>query len=79
MPKDLDSLSRGVYQEGSETWIPASTLRRLFEARQGAPTDSRDQMAAKCRQMGFRSFEELLRAMDAMKRASEGKLEGDGK
>ena len=77
-PKELDSLSRGVYQEGSETWIRASTLRRLFEGSQGrtgAPTSvSREQLASKCRQAGFRSFDELLKAMDAMKRASDGKL-----
>lgn len=83
MPKDLDALSRGVYQEGRETWVATSTLRKLFEATQGQPGASTDaarkQMAAKCRSMGFRTFEELLQAMNAMKKATEGKLDGEGK
>ena len=77
-PKELDSLSRGVYQEGSEVWIRASTLRKLLEGSQGrigaSTSVPRDQLAAKCRQAGFRSFEELLKAMNAMALASDGKL-----
>ena len=41
------------------------------------PTGRRPPMSyvcAKCKAAGFRTFEDLLRAMDAMKRAADGKL-----
>ena len=41
---------------------------------EGLVADGNDALASKCRAAGFRTFEELLKAMDAMKRASDGKL-----
>ena len=80
MPKELAKLARGVMEArdfasgASEMWEATSTLRRLSGLPEGlvAPADS--PLAQKCRSAGFRTFEDLLKAMDAMHRASNGKL-----
>jgi hypothetical protein len=74
MPKELSRLSRGLMEAGGETWVAISTLERLLSPAQSLTEAQNPQLVAKCRAMGFRSFEDLLRAMDAMKRASDGKL-----
>ena len=81
MPAELSKLARGLMETQGETWVAVSALEKLWN-QTGAITEAQNpNLAAKCRSMGFRTFEELLQAMDAMKRASDGKLEsgGDGK
>lgn len=73
MPAELSRLARGL-MEDAELFEAATTLRRLSGIPEGLVADGNDALAVKCRAAGFRTFEDLLRAMDAMKRASDGKL-----
>lgn len=73
MPAELSKLARGL-MEDAEIFEAATTLRRLSGIPEGLVTDGNEALAGKCRAAGFRTFEELLKAMDAMKRASDGKL-----
>ena len=73
LPADLSRLARGL-MEDAEIFEAATTLRRLSGLPEGLVADGNDALASKCRAAGFRTFEELLKAMDAMKRASDGKL-----
>lgn len=80
MPADLDRLARGIYEAvhgcptDSNIWTEASHLRRLSGLPEGLVAPANSPLASKCRAAGFRTFEDLLKAMDAMKRASDGKL-----
>ena len=80
MPKELARLARGVMEArdldsgASEMWEATSTLRRLSGLPEGLVSPADSPLAQKCRSAGFRTFEDLLRAMDAMHRASNGKL-----
>jgi len=40
----------------------------------GVISENKEELKAKCRAIGFRSFEDILRSMDAMKKAADGKL-----
>lgn len=73
MPAELSKLARGL-MEDVEIYEAATTLRRLSGIPEGLVQDGNDALAVKCRSAGFRTFEDLLKAMDAMKRASDGKL-----
>ena len=82
--RELQRLARGV-TEGSQTpseeqdlYSQARTLRRLSGLTEAQSEAGNQELALKCRAAGFRTFDELLKAMDAMKRASDGKL-ADGK
>ena len=61
-----------------ETWVSATTLERLFEDTQSrqedANSDQREATALKCRSLGYRSFEDVLKAINNMARAADGKL-----
>ena len=80
MPKELARLARGVMEArdfdsgASEMWEATSTLRRLSGLPEGLVSPADSPLAQKCKAAGFRTFEDLLRAMDAMHRASNGKL-----
>ena len=78
--RELQRLARGIYEasqglsDAPEIYEQAKTLRRLSGLPEGLVGAQNDQLASKCRAAGFRTFEDLLKAMDAMKRASDGKL-----
>ena len=61
-----------------ETWIRATTLEGLFEGAQARQRDDNDDqreaIALKCRGLGYRSFEDVLKAINNMARAADGKL-----
>ena len=62
--------------------VATSTLRKLFEATQGNQAPLRMRLGNRWQQnvaRWARTFEELLQAMNAMKKATEGKLDGEGK
>lgn len=79
--RELQRLARGIMEaeqrasEASEIYEQAKMLRKLSGLPEGLVGGQNQQLQAKCRAAGFRTFEELLQAMDAMKRASDGKLQ----
>ena len=62
----------------AESLVAVSTLKMLFEASQAqaraSKEGSRDELISKCRQMGFRTFDDILKAINNMARAGSGKL-----
>ena len=78
--RELQRLAKGIMEgsleprEAREIYEQASHLRRLSGLPERLVGTANEDLRAKCKAAGFRTFEDLLRAMDAMKRAADGKL-----
>lgn len=78
--REVQRLAKGIFEgslepaEALEIYEQASHLRRLSGIPEGLVGGSAPDLERKCRAAGFRTFEDLLKAMDAMKRAADGKL-----